>query len=294
VQKGLFKEKLGANTLETSYYNAGPAEIEALLSGAIDIGYIGPNPSINGYQKSNGEAVRVIAGSTSGGAAFVVKPDINSAQDLKGKTVASPQLGNTQDVALRTWLKGQGINTDTSGGGDVSIKPQENADTLTTFKEGQIAGAWVPEPWYTRLIQEGGGKVLVDEKTLWPNQKFVTTNIIVAKAFLDAHPDVVKAFLEGHLAALDYIKANPADAQKLANAEIEKATQKKLADKVIEASWKNLEFTSDPVATSLQKSASDAKAIGQLKSDDVKNIYDLTILNDLLKAKDQPPVKGLS
>jgi NitT/TauT family transport system substrate-binding protein len=144
IQKGFFKDKLGKNTLEAHVYDAGPAAIEAMNADALDITYIGPNPSINAYQKSNGEAVRVVAGSTSGGAQLVVKPDINSAADLKGKTVASPQLGNTQDVALRVWLKNNGLQTDTSGGGDVSIKPQANADTLTAFKAGDIAGAWGP------------------------------------------------------------------------------------------------------------------------------------------------------
>ena len=127
----------------------------------------------------------------------MVKPDINSAAQLKGKTLATPQLGNTQDVALRYWLKSQGLKTDTAGGGDVSIKPQDNGDTLNAFKAGDIAGAWVPEPWATRLVQEGGGKVLVDEATLWPDGQFVTTHIIVRTEFLKAHPDVVKEVLAG-------------------------------------------------------------------------------------------------
>jgi len=294
IQKGFFKEKLGKHTLEAKVFNAGPEAIEAMNGDALDITYIGPNPSINLYQKSNGEAVRVVSGSTSGGAFLIVKPDINIAADLKGKTVASPQLGNTQDVALRAWLKEKGLATDTSGGGDVSIKPQANAETLTAFKEGAIAGAWAPEPWATRLVQEGGGKVLLDEKTLWPDGKFVTTNILVSKKFHDAHPDIVKSVLEAHLQALDFIKGSPADAQKVANAEIKDKTQKELPENVITESWKNLEFTYDPVAASLQKSATDAKDVGLLKTDDVKNIYDLTILNDLLKAKSLPTMKGLT
>lgn len=294
VQKDFFKQKLGKNTLETKNFDAGPAAIEAMNGDALDITYIGPNPSINSYQKSNGDAVRIVAGSTSGGAFFVTKPDITKAGDLRGKTVSSPQLGNTQDVALRVWLKEKGLSTDAAGGGDVRIKPQANADTLTAFKDGSIAGAWVPEPWATRLIQEGGGRVLVDEKTLWPDGKFDTTNILVSKKFLANHPDAVKAVLEGHIAALDFIKASPDEAQKLANAEIEKVTKKKLADQVITASWKNLDFTYDPLASTVQKSARDAKSVGLLKSDDIKDIYSLEILNDLLKAKGQPPVKGLS
>ena len=167
----------------------GPAAVEAIFGGALDASFIGPNPSINAYAQSKGEAVRVVAGTASGGAYLVVKPDL-TAKDLKGKTLASPQLGNTQDVALRTWLKDQGYETDTAGGGDVKILPQENAQTLDTFKAGQIDGAWVPEPWATRLVNEGGGKILVDEKDLWPDGKYVTTNLLVTTKFLDAHPDV--------------------------------------------------------------------------------------------------------
>jgi NitT/TauT family transport system substrate-binding protein len=294
VQEGLFKAALPANvTLETKTFNAGPAAVEALFGDALDITYIGPNPTINAYQKSNGEAVRIVAGSTSGGAYFVVKPEITSAQDLKGKTVASPQLGNTQDVALRRWLKSKGLATDTAGGGDVNIKPQENADTLTAFKAGDIAGAWVPEPWATRLIQEGGGKVLVDEKTLWPQGQFVTTQIIVRTKFLDEHPDVVQAILAGHLAALAAIEADPTGSQKAADDAIEAVTQKRLSDKVIAAAWKNLDFTYDPLSASLQQSAQAAEDVGVLKHVDLNGIYSLDILNNLLTAQAKPTVSGL-
>ena len=198
-----------------------------------------------------------------------MKPDINSPADLKGKTIASPQLGNTQDVALRTWLKNNGLSSDTSGGGDVSVKPQDNAATLDAFKQDQVQGAWVPEPWATRLVQEGGGKVLVDEKTLWPQGQFVTTHLIVSTKFLKDHPDVVKRLLEGQVAANDYVNKNPADAQKAANDQIEKITQKRLADGVVAAAWKNLTFTNDPIASSLKTSADNAIALDLLKPVDL-------------------------
>ena len=211
-----------------------------------------------------------------------------------GKSVATPQLGNTQDVALRAWLKGQGLATDTSGGGDVSIKPQENADTLNAFKAGDIAGAWVPEPWATRLIQEGGGRVLVDEKTLWPEGKFVTTQIIVRTKFLDDHPDVVQAILSGHLAALAAIKDDPTGSQKAANDAIEAATQKRLPDKVISAAWENLEFTYDPISSSLAQAAQSAVDVGVLKPvDNLAGLYSLSLLNNLLIAQGLPTVAGL-
>jgi NitT/TauT family transport system substrate-binding protein len=183
VENGTFAKALGKDVgLETKTFNAGPAAVEALLAGALDASYIGPNPAINAFAKSKGEAIRIIAGATSGGAALVVKPSITKAADLKGKKVASPQLGNTQDVALRAWLGEQGLKTNPQGGGDVSILPQENSQTLDTFKAGDIDGAWVPEPWVSRLVQEGSGKVLVDEKELWPGGRFVTTHLIVRTA----------------------------------------------------------------------------------------------------------------
>src|SRR5919198_2322849 len=204
VEKGIFADKLGSNvTLTTQAFNAGPAAVEALFSGAIDATYIGPNPAINAFAKSNGEAIRIVSGATSGGAFLVVNPSITSPAGLKGKKIATPQLGNTQDVALRSWLKANNLKSDVQGGGDVSIVPQDNSQALEAFKSGAIAGAWVPEPWATRMIQEGKGKVLVDERTLWSGGQFVTTHLIVRTPFLKEHPDVVQHLLEGQVAATD-------------------------------------------------------------------------------------------
>ncbi len=176
VEKGIFQQKLGSNvTLETKTFNAGPAAIEALFSDAIDATYIGPNPTVNAHSKSRGEAVRVVSGSASGGVALVVKPEINGVEDLRGKKIATPQLGNTQDVAFRYWLKQKGLTATKEGGGDVSVVPQENAQTIETFHSGAIQGAWVPEPFVSRLVNDGG-KVLIDERDLWPDGKFVITN----------------------------------------------------------------------------------------------------------------------
>ena len=292
VEKGIFADKLGPDvTLKTSTFNAGSAALEAVFAGAIDATYIGPNPAINGFAKSKGEALRIIAGATSAGASLVVRPEINSAADLKGKKVATPQLGNTQDVALRAWLLNQGIKTDTQGGGDVSIKPQDNGQTLDTFKQGQIAAAWVPEPWATRLVREGGGKVLVDERTLWPGGQFVTTHLIVTTSFLKAHPDVVERLVAGHIAATDYVNQNTAEAQDVVNAGITKITGQSMNFETITGSWKNMTFTVDPIASSLYKSADDAKKVGLLAADTkLEGIYDLTILNKLLTAAGKAPV----
>jgi NitT/TauT family transport system substrate-binding protein len=294
VENGIFADKLGPNvTLQTQTFNAGPNAIDALFAESIDATYVGPNPAINGYVKSKGAALRIVSGATSGGASLVVAPSITGPADLKGKTLATPQLGNTQDVALRAWLKKNGLNADTSGGGDVSIKPQDNAATLDAFKQGQVQGAWVPEPWATRLVQEGGGKVLVNEADLWPNGQFVTTQLVVRTAFLKDHPDAVKKLLEGQVAANDYVNKNPAEAQKAANDQIEKITQKRLSDAVVAAAWRNLTFTNDPIASSLKKSADDAVSLGLLEQPDLTGIYDLTLLNQVLEAQGQPDVSGL-
>jgi NitT/TauT family transport system substrate-binding protein len=288
IEKGIYAEKLGQDKLTVQTFNAGPAAVEALFAEGLDATYIGPNPAINAFTKSNGEAIRIISGATSGGAFLVVKPAVNQASDLKGKKIASPQLGGTQDVALRAWLGDQGLKPDTTEG--ATILPQENAQSLETFKSGAIEGAWVPEPWATRLVQEGGGKVLVDEKTLWPGGRFVTTHLIVRTKFLKDHPATVKRLLEAQVAANDFVNKNPDEAQKLTNQGIEKITGKPLKLDVIAASWKNLTFTNDPIASSLTKSAEDAEKVGLLKNVDLEGIYDLSLLDEVLKAGGQAPV----
>ena len=293
VEKGIFAKDLGTNvTLKTATFNAGPAAVEALFSGAIDATYIGPNPAINAWSQSNGSAIKIISGATSGGAALVVKPTINSAADLKGKKIATPQLGNTQDVALRAYLKDKGLKTDASGGGDVNIVPQDNSQTLDTFKAGNIDGAWVPEPWVSRLVLDGGGKVLVDEKTLWPEGKFVTTLLVVRQAFLKAHPDVVKRLLQGQVDANDYVNKNGAEAQQVVNDGIGKLTGKKLSDAVIAAAWKNLTFTDDPISSSLKTSAQHAQDAGLLKPVNLTGIFDVSALNVVLKAAGESTVSA--
>lgn len=293
IGEGIFEQHFEENvTMEPKTFNAGPEAIEAIFSGALDISYIGSNPAINAHAQSKGEAIRIIAGSTSGGAALVVSAEINEVGDLEGKRLATPQLGNTQDVALRSWLADEGFKTDTAGGGEVSILPQANGDALTAFKAGRLDGAWVPEPWVTRLVQEGNGHVLVDESDLWPGGRFVTTHVVVRTEFLKEHPRVVRQFLNGHLAALDFLAADAAKAKASTNAAIAAITDQPLADAVLNAAWENLQFTADPVAFSLSASAKHAEDVGLLEPVDLDGIYDLRTLNQLLTARNETEVKS--
>jgi NitT/TauT family transport system substrate-binding protein len=290
VNKGFFQTALGSTKLEAKTFNAGPAALEALLSGALDATYIGPNPAINGWAQTHGTGLKIVAGSTSGGAGLVVKPTITTPAQLKGKKIATPQLGNTQDVALRSWLKTNGLNADTQGGGDVSVLPQDNATSLQAFAQGAIDGAWVPQPNLARMQLDSKGKLLVNEKDLWPGGQFVTTQLIVTQDFLKKYPATVKKLLQGQIQSIDYIQKNPAEAQAAANAQLGTLTGKPLKDNVLTAAFKDMTFTNDPIASSLYTSAKHAEDVGLLKTVDLKGIYDLGPLNELLKASGQPAV----
>jgi NitT/TauT family transport system substrate-binding protein len=283
VTKGFIAKELGQTKLSTQVFNAGPAAIEALNAGAIDATYIGPNPAINSYVKSKGESISIIAGATAGGAQLVVKPGINSAADLKGKTLASPQLGGTQDVALRAWLGHQGFKTSTDGSGDVMINPTENAQTLKLFQDGKLDGAWLPEPWASRLVLQAGAKVLVDEKDLWEKGEFVTTVLIVNKTFAAEHPATVQALLKGHVESVDWLNAAPAaEKATVLNDALKAAAGKALPADVIDRSLKNIVFTTDPLAGTYKKLLQDGVDAGTTKQADINGIFDLTSLNSVL------------
>jgi NitT/TauT family transport system substrate-binding protein len=293
VADGTFQEALGSTKLETTTFNAGPAAIESLLSGAIDATFIGPNPAINAYVKSNGDALRIVAGATNNGAAFVVKPEINGPEDLKGKTLATPQLGGTQDVALRKWLLDNGLKVQTTGGADVDIVNQENSQTLDLFKTGEIDGAWLPEPWASRLVLEAGGKTLLDEKSLWPNEEFQTTILISSRQFLEDHPETIEALISGEVTETEAIEANPTQAQTELNKAIGDLTGKPLADTTIQAAFANIQPTWDPLAATLNTIAEHGVEAGTLAEvPDLNGIYDLTALNKVLVAAGKPPVSA--
>ncbi|MBV9160346.1 MAG: ABC transporter substrate-binding protein [Pseudonocardiales bacterium] len=293
VNRGFIAKELGTTTLKTQIFDAGPAVVEALFGGALDAAYIGPNPAINAFAQSNGKAIRIIAGATSGGAQLVVRQGINTAQDLRGKTLASPELGNTQDVALRAWLTKQGLRNSVRGGGDVTITPTTNADTLQLFTSGKLDGAWVPEPWASRLVLEAGAKVLVNERDLWPGGQFVTTQLIVRTEFLERYPQTVEALLRGHVEAVQWANQHSAEAKTVVNNGINALTGKPLKPEVVDRAWQNLTITDDPIAASLQRSAENAVTAGvATKQVDLHGIYELSILNRILTQRGLPTVSA--
>jgi sulfonate transport system substrate-binding protein len=291
LKEGFFDKSLGKNvTLKTSVFSSGTQETTALLAGQLDAAYVGPNPAINAWQKSGGKAIKIISGAASGGAALVVKPSISSVSQLKGQKLATPSLGNTQDVALRYYLKSHGLTTTQTGGGDVPITPiTPNSDAVLEFKSGQIAGGWEPAP-YDIEMQQDGGKVLVNEASLWPGGKFVTTNLVVAQSFLAAHPSAVTGLLKGQIEANNFIHQNTAAAETAANAELTALTGKGLKSAVLPLAFQQITFTNDPIASSLATDAKHAQAVGLLKPVNLTGIYDLGPLNALLKADGQAQV----
>ncbi|MFE5585822.1 aliphatic sulfonate ABC transporter substrate-binding protein [Kitasatospora sp. NPDC056531] len=291
LQEGIFQKELGATQIKTQVFNAGPSEIEALNAGSIDIGWIGPSPAINGYTKSDGKSLKIIGGSASGGVKLVVNPaKISSLDDLKGKKIATPQLGNTQDVALLNYLASKGYKEDAaSGAGDVPVVRTDNKVTPDAYKQGSIDGAWVPEPTASKLVTLGA-KVLLDEKDLWPDKKFVITNIIVSQKFLKEHPDVVEAVLRGSVKTNAFIQASPYKAKADANEAIKKEAGTALEPAVLDPAWADIDFLDDPLANTLQAEADHAVTAGLLKKPDLNGIYDLTLLNKVLAAQGQAPV----
>ncbi|MFF0392413.1 aliphatic sulfonate ABC transporter substrate-binding protein [Kitasatospora sp. NPDC004615] len=291
LKQGILQQELGGTQIKTQVFNAGPAEIEALNAGSIDIGWIGPSPSINGYTQSGGKSLKIVGGSASGGVKLVVNPaKITSVDELKGKRIATPQLGNTQDVALLNYLAGKGWKVDANtGDGDVKVIRSDNKVTPDAYKSGSIDGAWVPEPTASKLVTLGA-KVLLNEKDVWPDKKFVITNIIVSQKFLTEHPDVVEAVLRGSVKTNAWIKANSDQAKAVANEQIKADAGNALDAAVLDPAWQDIDFIDDPLANTLQAEADHAVTAGLLKKPNLAGIYDLTLLNKVLAAAGQPAV----
>jgi NitT/TauT family transport system substrate-binding protein len=284
VYKGIFAKALGKNVnLQVTIYNSGTEEATALLAGQLDAAYVGPNPAINTWQKSGGKAIKIISGAATGGASVVVKKGITSAAQLKGKSLATPSLGNTQDVALRYWLKQNGLATTTTGGGAVSVKPTKpNSAAVLEFTSGQIQGGSEPSPYDVEMMQAGGTRLL--------SEPGVTTVLVATQSFLGAHASVVNGLLKGQIQVNDYIAKNPAAAQTAANAELTKLEGKGIKSSILPAAFKEITFTSNPDAASLAADAKEAVSVGLLTPVNLNGIYDLGPLNTLLKAAGEPQV----
>ncbi len=292
IEKGYFKDALSQDSasLKTLDFNSGSDTIAALENGDLDATYIGPSPAITAFADSHN--VSVISGATSGGASLVVNKDIKSAADLAGTTLATPGPGNTQDVALKYWLKKQGYQVSPDGQGDVTVINQDNSLTVQGFGQGQIDGAWLPEPYASLLVAEGAVK-LVDEKDLWPHGEFVTTHLLVNNDFLKQHPDLVNDLLKGQIQANDYIAKNSDEAKTLVGAYIGRLTGSKIPSSTLSAAWSQLTFSNDPIADSLIGSADHAAAVGLIDPlSDLPDIYDLAPLNKLLSAAGEQEVNG--
>ncbi len=294
IKEGFFTKNLGKNvTLKLYPFSTGTEEATALLAGQLDAAYVGPNPAIKAWQTSGGKLIRVISGAASGGAELVVKKSITTASQLKGQKLASPSLGNTQDVSLRYWLKRQGLTTTPTGGGDVPITPiTPNSDAVLAFESGSIAGGWEPAPYDAEMLADGG-HVLVNEASLWPNGQFVTTELVATQSFISAHPTVIDGLLKGQIEANSFINSDKSTAETAANAELAAISGKSLKTSILSASFAQVTFTNDPIASSLITDAQHAVDLGLLKPvSDLSGIYDLGPLNTLLAADGQSQVSS--
>ncbi|MBN9681366.1 MULTISPECIES: ABC transporter substrate-binding protein [unclassified Corallococcus] len=277
--EGLFGSQPGMGHVEVRQFNAGPAAMEALVAGSVDVAYVGPGPAINTYLKA-GKELRIIAGAVNGGAVLVVK-NVKTAAELKGRKLATPQLGNTQDIALRTWLKGQGLSIAKDAGGDVQVIPISNPDILAQYLQGAIEGAWVPEPWGARMLAEGGGHILVDERDLWPDKRFPTTVVVTTKKVLETQRPRIAALLRIHVALTERWRADPAAFATSVNAAFGQLTRKPLPTPVLQDAFSRLEPSLDPVPAALKTSAEHAKSLGFIPGDDLAGLVDLSVLDEV-------------
>ncbi|RZS31452.1 NitT/TauT family transport system substrate-binding protein [Herbihabitans rhizosphaerae] len=284
LEKGLFAKHLGNTKLVPTKFNDGPTEVTAFLGGSLDAGFIGSGPAINAEARGAG-VVKLVAGATSGGAQLVVRPDVTKLEDLIGKTVVTPQLGNTQDVALKKLLAEKDLT------GKVQVTNRENAQTLDAFHKGEIQAAWLPEPWSTRLILEAGAKVLLDEKELWPGGRFPTTVLLVRTEYLKEHPETVRKLVQGLLDANEYARTDTAGAKTAVNKQLETLTGKGLSQATIDRAFTTIELTADPIAAQFPQLAKDAVRAGlTTKETQLAGFADFTALNAVLQGNGRPPV----
>ena len=284
IENGNYQKALGNIKLDTQIFNAGPSAVEALSANQIDCSYVGPNPAVNGYLKSEG-SLKVISGVSSGGAVFVVRNDagIDSPQDLSGKKLGSPQLGNTQDVALRNYLKSHGYNVNVIGG-DPQVTPAKTADILTLMLKKEMDGAWVPEPWGTRLVREANARIFINEQDLWQNGKFSTSLLICKADYIKSNPEAIKRLVEAHVSETLWINSNREQAIKLFNTAVTGILGSGFDEEDLRTSLTRMELTYDPLERTVQKAADDAYSLNLLdKKPDLSGMFDLRILNKVLQ-----------
>lgn len=282
---GGLERTLAPTRVEVTVFNSGTDAGNALLAGSIDATYIGPGPAASLFLRSDG-AVAIISGAVTGGASFVVRKGagIEEPGDLRGKKIAVPGIGNTQDVALRTWLHDQSLEAQDAGG-EVAVVPVDNPELLQLFRSGEVDGAWEPEPWPSLLVAQGLAEEFVDEATLWPDDEFVTTQLLVSTTYLEAHPSVVRRLVEANVEAIELIRSDPERAKQVARAELAEAGAPALPAEVLDRAWEKLTFTWDPLPTTLVKGAEDAFALGYLEEnpEGITDIYRLDALNGILR-----------
>ena len=285
LQRDELARALAPLTVDAKPFNAGPEAMEALFAGALDACYVGPAPAINGYLRSRGEALVIVSGAALNGAGLVVRSDANikSAADLHGKKIASPQLGNTQDVALRVYLKENGL-APKDRGGDVQVLPLANADILALMKQKQLDGAWVPEPWTTRLVDEAGGTLLLDEKDRWPDKKFPSTVLVVTKKLASEHPELVQKLVAVNASTIAWMKANPDEARKLVAVGLSKWAKKALPEELLKKAYGHVEPSPDLLDAALKKQLADGRALGFLPDGDAAGLTDRRFLDAAMKA----------
>lgn len=266
--------------------------MEAIFTRALDLAYVGPSPTVNAHLRTRGDDIRIVAGSCSGGAALVVQPDarIQSHSDFRGRKIATPELGNTQDVAARAWLKSMGLRI-TLTGGDALVIPTPTYDQIPLFIKRGIDAVWTVEPWVSRLVLEANGKIYFEESKLWPETsgRYVTTHLVSSSEFLQKHTGILKKWIAAHVELTEWVKAHSKEAKELLNQELKAETSRSLPQNVLDHAWERIELTHDPVAVSFLKSAEQAHQIGFLREKpDLTRLYDLRLLNQVLRDRNLP------
>ena len=281
LENDYFAQELGDTALSAQVFNSGPTAVEAMNAGSIDAAFVGPNPAINSFVRSQGRSLAVVAGAASGGAQFVVRPAVTGPEDLAGRTVASPEFGGTQDVALRTWLAEQEYDADGEGDRAVAITPMANGQTISMLRQDRVDGAWLPQPWATRAVQDGA-RVLVDERDLWADGRYPTTVLVVRKDYLERHPETVEELVRGLQRSVDWLHEHEAEPELLAstlNEGLESAQTETLPEATVAGALEAVEWTTDPLADTYPQLLADGVAAGTTEEAPLEGLVDTTVLD---------------